>query len=150
MALPNLMSKKSKKTEMIIDGIKYKQVRHDTPDDTNWMNIPLVEDGVPASGLHIVDKARHRSHWDKFDGKKKLPDEREYLEEPLKIKSLKLNIKNGTTFVAPPNNRILVLRGINKSEEWISLEYYDKNKDKYYVKIGDENNPKLLGLKANL
>lgn len=144
------MSKKDKKTEMIIDGTKYKQVRHDTPDDTNWMNIPQVEDGVPASGLHIVDKARHRSHWDKFEGKKKLEDEKEYLVELPKIKSLKINAKDGTIFIAPPNNKILVLRGSNQIGEWISLEYYKKNKDKYYVKIGDKNNPKILGLKVNL
>jgi hypothetical protein len=144
------MSKKDKKTEMIIEGTKYIQVRHDTVNDTNWMNIPQVENGVSASGLHIVDKARDRAHWDKFIGKTKLEDDKEYLTEIPKITGLKISAKEDTIFVAPPHNRILVLRGSNQSEEWISLEYYQKNKDKYDVKMGDIENPTVLVLKSKV
>jgi len=142
------MSSKDKKTEMIIDGTKYKQIRHDTPNDTNWMNIPQIEEGVIGSGLHIVDKARERTHWDKFNGKTKLDEEPQYLNEPPKINNLKMS--DGTIFAAPPHNTILVLRGSDQPEEWVSLEYYQKNKEKYYVKIGNSENPELLGFKNKI
>lgn len=138
--------KKRLKNEMIINGVKYLQIRVDKEDETYWMNVPIVNENIPASGLHLMDKDRHRTHFDFYDGENKT-SKKEYLREPPKIKAFKIDMKQGTTFIGPPQNQILVLRDSDKPEEWISFDYYKKNKDKYYLKIGTEDDPKLLGVK---
>ena len=144
---------KAKKIDVLIDGVEYKMIEETNSNDTHWMSIPKVEDGVYASGAHIIRKARERSHWDKFNGKEKLPDEKEYISPPPKFNSMVINFKNHGTFPISPDNPITVLRGSDKPMEFISLEYYNKNKEKYLAKysvlIGDKKDPQVLELKNN-
>ncbi|MFW5803884.1 MAG: hypothetical protein ACOCWG_01480, partial [bacterium] len=142
------MGKKSPRTEFFIDGVKYKQIYHQNKNDAFWMNVPLVPDNVMASGLHLIDKKRNQSHYDFYLGKDKT-NKKEYLDKPPRIRNLKIDIKQNTIFVGSPNNPILVLRGKNEEEEWISLNYYNKNKYKYYVKLGSDVHPNVVGLKMN-
>lgn len=141
------MSANDKRRKMRIDGREYTQIRHDNQNDTNWMNVPVLEEGVVGSGLHIVDKKREKTHWDKFEGKNKLK-EKESIRGDLPITNLILDTKQNTIFIAPPHNPVLVLRGSSEKEEHISFEHYEKNKENYIVKLKDrEGRPRVVGLK---
>ncbi|MCK4647324.1 hypothetical protein KAT24_00130 [Candidatus Pacearchaeota archaeon] len=142
------MSKKTKTTDTLIDGVRYKQIQYTNKNDTWWKNVPQNPEGIIGSGLHIIDKQRQKSHWEKYDGKTEIKEDKEYLVNPPKIRSLKIDFKTHGIFPAPPDNQIGVLRGSDKMMEWVSLEYYKRNKDKYSIILGDENNPTVLKLKG--
>lgn len=145
------MSKKKKYVNIVIDGTEYKMIEEENKKEKHWMSIPKVEDGVPASGLHTFEKSKNQAHFDKFVGNKKLLDKKEYISPPPIPKMVVVNLKKGGIFPIPPENSIGVLRGSDKPMEFISPEYYDKNKErylnKYFVRMGDENNPQILELK---
>lgn len=138
------MGKKTKKADIVIDDVPYKQIQHTNSNDTWWKSIPQNPQGVIGSGLHIIDKNRENSHWDKYDGDKKIEGSEEYLKEPPKFRAVLINFKNHGIFPAPSENHISVLRGSDKPMGWISLEHYKKNKTKYRVHMGDEDNPDIV------
>jgi hypothetical protein len=138
------MGKKTKRTDTPIDGVMYKQIQHTNKNDTWWKNIPQNPTGVIGSGLHIIDKNRENSHWEKYNGNKKIEGSEEYLSQPPKFRAVKIDLKNHGLFPAPSENHIAVLRGNNKQIGWISLEYYKKNKKKYSIEHGGEDNPDVV------
>jgi hypothetical protein len=138
------MGKKTKKADIVIDDVPYKQIQHTNSKDTWWKSIPQNSQGVIGSGLHIIDKNRKESHWDKYNGNKQIEGAKEYLHEPPKFRAVLINFQNHGIFPAPSENHISVLRGSNKPMGWISLEHYKKNRKKYKVELGDENNPDVV------
>ena len=137
------MSKKTKKTEVVIDDILYKQIQWSNNSDTNWKNIPQNLKGVIGSGFHRVKKNKENSHWDIYDGNKKIGKKPIEGEIP-KFRAVIVNFKNHGTFPAPSENHIAVLRGKDKPMGWISLKHYGENKRKYCVKLGNEDNPDVV------
>jgi hypothetical protein len=142
------MSNKTKKSSTVIDGIEYKQISLKNKADQWWKFIPQVPEGVEAQGLHIIDKNRQNSHVEKYVGKKELKNEKEYMKNPPRFWAMKVGLKGQGIFPSPSGNHILVLRGADKSEEWISEEYYKKNKEKYEIELGTISNPSVLKLKG--
>ncbi|MBU2053011.1 MAG: hypothetical protein ABIJ14_01540 [Nanoarchaeota archaeon] len=137
------MSKKTKKADIVIDDVPYKAIQYKNENETWWKNVPQNPEGVIGSGLHRIDKKRENSHWDIYDGDKKIG--KKPIEGNLpKFRSIIINLKKGGIFPAPSENHIAVLRGSNKPMGFISLEHYQKNKKRYKVKMGDENNPDVV------
>jgi len=143
---------KSKKSTIIIDGTEYKVIQWTNSNETNLKYVPQNPQGVIGSGLHIPEKNRQRTHWDYYDGNKKIEGERKNVEEDFKMAPMAvINFKEHQVFLLPPNNQIAVLRGKDKPMEFISNEYYKKNKaeylQRYFVRLGDEENPQILELR---
>ena len=137
------MSKKTKKADTIIDDVKYKQIQYTNSNDTWWKSIPQNPPGVIGSGLHIIDKNRENSHWDIYDGNRKI-GMREFKEGKPRFRSMIINLKKGGIFPAPSENHTVVLRGSDKPMGWISLKHYKENKRKYRVEFGSEDSPDVV------
>jgi hypothetical protein len=137
------MSKKTKKAYVVIDGVLYRQIQWSNDSDTNWKSIPQNPSGILGSGLHRIDKNRKETHWDVYDGDKKIGKKPIEGDMP-KFKSVLINFKSHGVFPAPSENHIVVLRGSDKPSGWISLKYYQKNKEKYFVKFGDKDHPDVV------
>lgn len=143
------MTKKDKKAYVFIDGTKYRIIQATNSHEEHWMYVPQTEEETLTSGLHLFHNSQEQNHWDYFKGKQKL-DKKEYVgNQP--VSAVLLNFKNHGHFPIPPSNSIVVLRGSDKEMEFISLEYYQENKEKYLriysVLLGDEENPQVLELK---
>ena len=93
--------------------------------------------------MHTIKKDRENSHWDIYDGKKKI-DRKEIDGEPPGFESMIVSLKGEGIFAAPSKDHIPVLRGQDKPMGWISFEHYRKNKTKYQVKFGNEKNPEFV------
>jgi len=146
------MSKKTKKSEIIIDGVEYKIIQWTNQTETNLKYVPQNPLGVIGSGLHIPEKNRQRIHFDTYDGKEHLKGQENYVGNDFKFPPIAIiNFKEHLVFPVPPDNQIAVLNGRDKPMEFISLEYYKKNKEKYiskyFIRLGDEENPQVLKLK---
>jgi hypothetical protein len=137
------MGKKDKKTDVVIDDILYKQIQHINSRDSGWKLVPQNSPGVIGSGLHRIDKQKENTHWDIYEGDKTI-GMKPYEGRLPGFRSVLINLKEGGIFPAPSENHICVLRGIDKPMGWISLEYYNKNRTKYRVQMGDEDNPDIV------
>ena len=147
------MSKKTKKSTIRIEGTEYKVVQWTNSTETNLKYLPQNPPGVISSGLHIPEKNKDETHWDYYDGKKKIKGKK-YVKESLKFPPIAvINFKEHLVFSVPPGKEIMVLRGSDKSTEFISLEYYRKHRDRYlsnyFIRLGDEENPQVLEIKPD-
>ena len=66
------MGKKDKKADVVIDDVLYKQIQHINDKDSGWKLVPQNPSGVIGSGLHRIDKQKENTHWDIYDGDKKI------------------------------------------------------------------------------
>lgn len=137
------MSKKTKRANVVIDDVLYKQIQHTNENDKGWKLIPQNPAGVIGSGLHRIDKERENTHWDIYDGDKKI-DKKPVEGEIPKFRSILVNLRSGGIFPAPSEKHIPVLRGSNRPGGWISLEHYQKNKSRYKVEMGSEEFPDIV------
>lgn len=137
------MSKKTKKADVVIDDIPYKQIQWSNNSDTNWKNIPQNPSGIIGSGFHRVEKNKEESHWDIYNGDKKIGQKPIEGKLP-KFRAVLINFENHGIFPAPSENHIAVLRGSDKPMGFISLEHYRKNKKRYRVQMGDDDNPDIV------
>ncbi len=146
------MSKNKKKSTILIDGIEYRVIQWTNSNETNYKYVPQNPRGVIGSGLHVPEKNKQETHWDYYDGNKPFEEKKEYVKDDFKMAPMAIiNFKEHQVFLIPPDNQIAVLRGSDKPMEFISYEYYMKNKTeylkKYFVKLGTEENPQILELK---
>jgi hypothetical protein len=137
------MGKKDKKADVVIDDVLYKQIQHINEKDSGWKLVPQNPSGVIGSGLHRIDKQKENTHWDIYDGDKKIGT-KPYEGDIPKFRAVLINFKNHGIFPAPSENHISVLRGSNKPMGWISLGHYKRNREKYRVELGDEDNPDVV------
>lgn len=137
------MGKKDKRADVVIDDVLYKQVQHINEKDSGWKLVPQNPQGVIGSGLHRIDKQKENTHWDIYDGDKKIGTKPLDGEVP-KFRSVLINLKRGGIFPAPSENHIVVLRGSDKPMGWISLEHYKNNREKYRVEHGHEESPDVV------
>jgi hypothetical protein len=137
------MSKKTKKIDVVIDDVLCKQIEHKNKNGTHWKTIPQNPSGVIGSGFHRIEKNKENSHWDIYNGDKTIGKKSIEGEIP-RFRAVIINFKNHGIFPAPSDNHIVVLRGKDKPMGFISLQHYQKNKKKYKVEMGDENNPDVV------
>lgn len=137
------MGKKDKKANVIIDDVLHKQIQHINDKDSGWKLIPQNPQGVIGSGLHRIDKQKENTHWDIYDGDRKIGMKSLEGEIP-GFRSVLINLKKGGIFPAPSEAHIVVLRGPHKEPGWISREHYKKNKPKYRVEMGNEDDPDIV------
>ena len=139
------MPKKTKKAGIAIDGVEYRVVQWSNSTETNLKYVPQNPQGVIGSGLHIPEKNKQRTHFDMYDGKEHLKGQEKYVGEDFKFAPMAvINFKEHLVFPIPQDNPIAVLRGKDKLMEFISLEHYRKNKERYKVELGDEDNPNVV------
>ena len=138
-----IMSKKTRKTDTVIDDVMYKQLQHVGEDETYWKDVPKIPSGKIGSGLHMMKNKIQNNHMDNYDGNTVIA--KKYLGEKAPgFRAVKLNLKNHGIFPAPSPDHITVLRGSDKSGGWISLEHYNKNRKRYRVQFGDVENPDVV------
>jgi hypothetical protein len=147
------MSKKTKKSTIIIDGKEYRVIEYTNKTESNTMFVPQNSSGEIGSGLHLP-RTKERTHWDYYKGNQKIEGKKKYVEDNFKMAPMGvINFKEHQVFLIPPNNSIAVLSGKDKPMEFISLEYYNKDKakylEKYSVKLGTNDNPQVLELKPS-
>jgi hypothetical protein len=143
---------KRKKSTILMDGIEYRVIQWTNLTETNYKYVPQNPQGIIGSGLHVPEKNKQEIHWDYYNGNKPFENKKEYVKEGFKMAPIAaINFKEHQVFLLPKDNQIIVLRGENNPMEFISYEYYKKNKveylQRYSVKLGTEENPQVLELK---